>query len=118
MVLRTRQASAAVLSPRLYRHGLPAVEVADLLCGKVEFETATLPIHRAKNEPAVDPLSGREMRELRERQRESPQSPFAPLSAPGFSRVIERAAIAPPRNIQKTRHTALTPQRFKGIFRD
>jgi site-specific recombinase XerD len=72
----------------------------------------------------------------------------APLSAPGFSRIIERAAItadlginAPPclryklandghdtraiqaylghRNIQNTtRYTALAPQRFKEFFRD
>jgi integrase len=41
------------------------------------------------------------MRELRRHQRESPASPFvfvsergAPLSAPGFSRLIERAADA------------------------
>jgi site-specific recombinase XerD len=41
------------------------------------------------------------MRKLRRHQRESAQSPFvfvsergAPLSAPGFSRMIERAAIA------------------------
>jgi site-specific recombinase XerD len=39
------------------------------------------------------------MRELRRHQRESPQSPFvlvaergAPLSAPGYSRMVERAA--------------------------
>jgi hypothetical protein len=47
---------------------------------------------------ATHPLSGREMRELRRHQRESPSSPFvfvsergAPLSAPGFSRMVERA---------------------------
>jgi integrase len=74
------------------RSGAPAVQVA--------FKTASLHIRRAKNgTPATHPLSGREMRELRRHQRESPQSPFvfvsergAPLSAPGFSRMVERAA--------------------------
>jgi site-specific recombinase XerD len=44
-------------------------------------------------------LTGRELRELRRHLRESPKSPFvfvsergAPLSAPCFSRIIERAA--------------------------
>jgi site-specific recombinase XerD len=80
-----------------YRHGLRAAEVVDL---QVDFKTAILHVRRAKNAtPATHPLSGREMRELRRRQRESPGSPFifvseraAPLSAPGFSHMIERAA--------------------------
>jgi hypothetical protein len=67
---------------------------------QVDFKTASLHIRRAKNgTPATHPLSGREMRELRRHQRESPSSPFvfvsergAPLSAPGFSRMVERAA--------------------------
>jgi integrase len=66
----------------------------------VDFKTASLHIRRAKNgTPATHPLSGREMSELRRHQRESPQSPFvfvsergAPLSAPGFSRMVKRAA--------------------------
>jgi hypothetical protein len=47
------------------------------------------------------PLTGRELREPRRHQRESAKSPFVfvsergvPFSAPGFSRMIERAAIA------------------------
>jgi hypothetical protein len=44
------------------------------------------------------PLSGREMRELRRHQRESAfvsvSERGAPLSAPGFSRMVERAAVA------------------------
>ena len=87
-----------------YRHGLRAAEVVDLRWEQVDFKTATLHIRRAKNgTPATHPLSGREMRELRRHQRESVQSPFvfvsergAPLSAPGFSRMIERAAIVMP----------------------
>ena len=67
--------------------------------GEVDFKTASLHIGRAKNgTPATHPLGGRETRELRWHQRESPTSPFvfvsergAPLSAPGFSCLVERA---------------------------
>ena len=52
-----------------------------------------------------------EMRELRRHQRESPGSPFvfvsergAPLSAPGFSRMVERAAAAAGLEIQAHAH--------------
>jgi site-specific recombinase XerD len=51
------------------------------------------------------------MRELRRHQRESAQSPFvfvsergAPLSAPGFSRIIERAAITADLGIKAHAH--------------
>ena len=61
--------------------------------------------------PATHPLSGREMRELRRHQRESAPSPFAfvsergaPLSAPGFSRMIERAATAADLGIKTHAH--------------
>ena len=96
-----------------YRHGLRAAEVVDLRWGEqVDFKTASLHIRRAKNgTPATHPLSGREMRELRRHQRESEQSPFlfvsergAPLSAPGFSRLIERAAIAADLGIKAHAH--------------
>jgi integrase len=77
-----------------------AAEVVDLRWEQVDFKTASLHIRRAKNgTAATHSLSGREMRELRRHQRESPPSPFvfvsergAPLSAPGFSRIVERAA--------------------------
>ena len=63
---------------------------------------AVLHVRRAKNgTSATHPLSGREMRELRRHQQESPSSPFvlvselgAPLSATGFSRMIERAVTS------------------------
>jgi integrase len=82
-----------------YRHGLRAAEVVDLRWEQVDFKMAVLHVRRAKNgTSATHPLSGREMRELRRHQRESPSSPFvfvsergAPLSAPGFSRLVERA---------------------------
>jgi integrase len=84
-----------------YRHGLRAAEVADLRWEQVDFKTAILHVRRAKNgTPATHPLSGREMRELRRHQREGAQSPFvfvsergAPVSAPGFSRMVERAGV-------------------------
>jgi integrase len=75
-------------------------EVVDPRWGAGRLQTAILQVRRAKNgTSATHPLNGREMRELRWHQRESPASPFAfvsergaPLSAPGFSRMIERAA--------------------------
>jgi integrase len=78
----------------------------------VDFKAASLHIRRAKNgTPATHPLSGREVRELRRHQRESPASPFlfvsersAPLSAPGFSRMIERAAITADLGIKAHAH--------------
>ena len=95
-----------------YRHGLRAAEVVDLRWEQIDFKTATLHIRRAKNgTAATHPLSGREMRELRRHQRESAQSPFvfvsergAPLSAPGFSRMIERAAVAADLGIKARAH--------------
>jgi integrase len=85
-----------------FRHGLRAVEVCDLRWEQVDFKTAILHVRRVKNgTPASHPLTGREMRALRRHQRESRPSPFvfvsergAPLTAPGFSRMVERAAAA------------------------
>ena len=95
-----------------YRHGLRAAELVDLRWEQVDFKTASLHIRRGKNgTPATHPLSGREMRELRRHQRESPTSPFvfvsergAPLSAPGFSRMIERATAAADLGIKAHAH--------------
>ena len=85
-----------------FRHGLRAVEVCDLRWEQIDFKTAILHVRRVKNgTPASHPLTGREMRALRRHQRESRSSPFvfvsergAPLTAPGFSRMVERAAVA------------------------
>jgi integrase len=86
-----------------YRHGLRAAEVVDLRWGEqVDFKSAILGVRRVKaGTPSSHPLSGRELRALRQHQRESKSSPFvfvsergAPLTAPGFSRMVERAAIA------------------------
>jgi integrase len=84
-----------------YRHSLRAAEVVDLRWEQVHLETASLSVRRVKNgTPATHPLTGREMRELRRHQRGT-KSPFvfvseraAPLSPPGFSRMVERAALA------------------------
>jgi integrase len=85
-----------------YRHGLRASEVVDLRWEQVDFKSASLHVRRVKNgTPSTHPLTGRELRELRQHQRASAKSPFvfvsdrgAPFSAPGFSRMIERAGKA------------------------
>ena len=86
-----------------FRHGLRAAEVVDMRWEQVDFKTASLHVRRAKNgTPSTHPLTGRELRALRKHQRESPKSPFvfvserdAPFSAPGFSRMVERAGVQP-----------------------
>ena len=83
-----------------YRHGLRAAEVVDLRWEQIDFKSATLHVRRLKNgTPATHPLTGRELRALRRHQREAAPSAFvftsnwgAPFAAPGFSRMIERAA--------------------------
>jgi integrase len=82
-----------------FRHGLRAGELVDLRWEQIDFATATLHVRRIKNgTPATHPLTGREMRALRKHQRAARRSTFvftsergAPLSAPGFSRMVERA---------------------------
>jgi integrase len=83
-----------------YRHGLRAAEVVHLRWEQIDFKSATLHVRRLKNgTPATHPLTGRELRALRRHQREAAPSAFvftsnrgAPFAAPGFSRMIERAA--------------------------
>jgi integrase len=85
-----------------FRHGLRAAEVCDLRWEQIDFATATLHVRRIKHgTPATHPLTGREMRALRKHQREASRSAFvfvsergAALSAPGFSRMVERAGRA------------------------
>jgi integrase len=84
-----------------YRHGLRAAEVVDLRWEQIDFKAAVLHVRRLKNgTPATHPLTGRELRALRRHQREAAPSAFvftsnrgAPFAAPGFARMIERAAI-------------------------
>jgi len=95
-----------------FRHGLRAAEICDLRWEQVDFKTATLHVRRVKSgTPATHPLTGREMRALRRHQRESAKSPFvfvsergAPLTAPGFSRMVERAAVAADLGIKAHAH--------------
>ena len=95
-----------------FRHGLRAAEVCDLRWEQLDFKTATLHVRRVKNgTPATHPLTGREMRALRKHQRESERSPFvfvsergAPLTAPGFSRMVERTAVAADLGIKAHAH--------------
>jgi integrase len=85
-----------------FRHGLRAGEIVDLRRDQVDLKAATLHVRRLKNgTSSTHPLTGRELRALRRQVRESEKSPFvfvsergAPLSAPGFSRMVERAAVA------------------------
>jgi integrase len=85
-----------------FRHGLRAAEVCDLRWEQIDFATATLHVRRFKHgTPATHPLTGRKMRALHKHQRKSGRSAFvfvsergAPLSAPGFSRMVERAGRA------------------------
>jgi integrase len=92
----------ALMTLLAFRHGLRAAEVCDLRWEQIDFATATLHVRRVKNgTPATHPLTGRELRALRKHQRESVRSAFvfvsergAPLSAPGFSRMVERAGRA------------------------
>jgi integrase len=85
-----------------YRHGLRAVELADLRWDQINFDTATLAVRRAKKgTPSTHPIRGDEMRALRRLQREQdPRSAFvftsergAPLSPAGFARMVERAGV-------------------------
>jgi integrase len=95
-----------------FRHGLRAAEVCDLRWEQVDFKTASLHVRRLNNgTPGTHPLTGRELRALRRHQRESTKSPFVfvsergvPLSAPGFSRMVERTAVAAKLEIKTHAH--------------
>src|SRR5262249_8885474 len=95
-----------------FRHGLRAGEVVDLRWDQIDFKGATLHVRRLKNgTSSTHPLTGRELRALRRHQRESAKSPFvfvsergAPLTAPGFSRMVERAAASAKLGIKAHAH--------------
>jgi integrase len=70
--------------------------------------------------PSTHPLTGKELRELRKHQHESPTSPFmfvsergTPLTAPGFSRMVERAGIAADLGIKVHAHMLRHATGFK-----
>jgi integrase len=85
-----------------YRHGLRASEVVHMKWEQVDFDRGEIHVNRLKGgTPATHPLSGRELRELRKHKRDSPSSPFvfvsergAPVTPPGFNRMVKRAAVA------------------------
>ena len=96
-----------------YRHGLRAAEVVDLRWEQIDFKTATLHIRRAKN-GTVSHASSERARDAGSRVgasgkvRNPPSCLFwergAPLSAPGFSRMIERAVVAADLGIKAHAH--------------
>ncbi len=86
-----------------YRHGLRALELADLRWDQVDFRTASLHVRRAKQgTPSTHPIVGDELRALRRLRREQdPKSSFvftsergAPFSTAGFARMVERVGEA------------------------
>lgn len=82
-----------------YRHGLRAVEIADLEWAQVEFgRNATLHVRRAKNgKPSTHPLRGDEIRALRELRRQFADAQFVftterggPFTTDAINRLIKR----------------------------
>ncbi len=82
-----------------YRHGLRTSEVTDLRREQIDFNSATLHVHRVKNgKPSTHPIRGDELRALRKLQREAPQSPFifvtergGPFTTDSFNWLVKRA---------------------------
>ena len=95
-----------------YRHGLRASEVTDLKWEQVDFDRSEIHVNRLKGgTPATHPLTGRELRELRRHKRDSAPSPFvfvsergAPLTPPGFNRMVKRAAVVAKLGIKAHAH--------------
>lgn len=82
-----------------YRHGLRALEIADLQWSQVTLgRNACLHVRRAKSgTPSVHPLTGNEQRELRELRRNWPDSDFVfpterggPFTTGAINRLIVR----------------------------
>lgn len=82
-----------------YRHGLRAIEIADLEWSQIDLgRSAVLHVRRAKNgKPATHPLRGDEIRALRELRRQFPESAFVftterggPFTAEAINRMIKR----------------------------
>jgi integrase len=86
-----------------FRHGLRAAELVDLRWEQFDLASAVMHVRRVKNgTPSTHPLTGRELRALRRLRREQDSaSPFvflsergAPMTTPGFARILQRAAPA------------------------
>ena len=87
-----------------FRHALRASEVAIFRWEQVDFKAGPLHVRRVKNgTPSTHPLTGSgDARAAQASTREDFASPFvfvsergAPLTAPGFSRMVERAGSRP-----------------------
>jgi integrase len=97
-----RDATAILMA---YRHGLRASELVNLRWDDVDFATGKLHVRRAKaGITSVHPLGAKELRGLRRLQRETPEGArtvhifvserLAPLSVPGYQRMVARAGQA------------------------
>jgi integrase len=97
-----RDATAILMA---YRHGLRASELVSLRWDDVDFTTGKLHVRRAKaGITSVHPLGAKELRGLRRLQRETPEGArtvhifvserLAPLSVPGYQRMVARAGQA------------------------
>jgi integrase len=82
-----------------YRHGLRASEVVDLRWEQIDWNSATLHVHRVKNgKPSTHPIRGDELRSLRKLKREALKSPFVfvserggPFTTDSFNWLVKRA---------------------------
>ena len=83
----------------VYRHGLRASEVVNLQWEQIDWDSATLHVHRVKNgKPSTHPIRGDELRALRRLKREAPKAPFVfvserggPFTTDSFNWVVKRA---------------------------
>src|SRR3974390_3560782 len=86
-----------------YRHGLRASEVVDLRWEQVDWNSATLHVHRVKSgKPSTHPIRRDELRALRKLKREAPKSPFVfvserggPFTTDSFNWLVKRAGRNP-----------------------
>src|SRR5262249_5744296 len=82
-----------------YRHGLRASEVVDLRWEQIDWNAATLHVHRVKSgKPSTHPIRGDELRALHKLKREAPKSPFVfvserggPFTTDSFNWMVKRA---------------------------
>src|SRR5450631_4487074 len=82
-----------------YRHGLRASEVCDLRWEQIDWNSATLHVHRVKSgKPSTHPIRGDELRALRKLQRETLKPPFifvsergGPFTTGSFNWMVKRA---------------------------
>jgi integrase len=81
-----------------YRHGLRASEVCDLRWEQIDWNSATLHVHRVKSgKPSTHPIRGDELRALRKLHRDAPKSLFifvsergGPFTTDSFNWMVKR----------------------------